>query len=65
MFVHEFLGVNVPLRGVKKGAGSGAASEVDLITGATISSRTVVAIINRSLEKWAPLLAAQRVGGAR
>ena len=65
LFVREFLGVTTPLRGVKRGAGAGAAGEVDLITGATISSRTVVAIINRSLEKWAPLLAAARAGGAR
>jgi electron transport complex protein RnfG len=63
-FAREFSGVTTPLRGLKRGAGSGAPNEVDLITGATISSRTVVAIINRSLEKWAPLLAALPAGGA-
>ena len=36
--------------GVKPGAGTGAANEVDMITGATISSRTVIGIINHRLE---------------
>ena len=38
---------------VKKGAGS-AANEVDAITGATISSKAVVQIINRGNQRWNP-----------
>jgi electron transport complex protein RnfG len=55
-FVAEFLGVATPLTGVKPGAGKGQPNEVDMITGATISSRTVIGIINHKLEKIAPLL---------
>lgn len=49
-FVSGFEGVEAPIVGVKPGAGTGAANEVDMITGATISSRTVIAIINHRLE---------------
>ncbi len=48
-FVASFDGVVPPIVGVKKGTGAGEASEVDMITGATISSRTVIEIINRRL----------------
>ena len=40
-----FREARAPLAGVKAGAGKGDEEEVDLITGATISSRTVVDII--------------------
>ena len=49
-FVAEFQGVATPIEGVKLGAGSGADNEIDMITGATISSRTVIDIINHRLE---------------
>jgi electron transport complex protein RnfG len=49
-FVGEFQGVAAPIVGVKQGAGSGADNEVDMITGATISSRTVIGIINHRLD---------------
>jgi electron transport complex protein RnfG len=55
-FVAEFSGVGTPLKGVKRGAGTGAKNEVDLITGATISSRTVIAIVNKSLGQMKPML---------
>ena len=64
-FVREFSSVAIPLKGVKAGAGKGAANEVDLITGATISSRTVVAIVNRSIENMKPLLQAHGKGAVR
>ncbi|HUG39658.1 MAG TPA: FMN-binding protein [Longimicrobiales bacterium] len=47
-FVAEFEGVRTPLRGVKDA--TGAADEVDMITGATISSRAIVDIINHRLD---------------
>lgn len=53
-FVAEFRGVKAPLQGVKQGAGN-AANEVDMITGATISSRTVIGIINHRIEALDPL----------
>lgn len=55
-FVAEFGGIATPLIGVKSGAGTGRPGEVDMITGATISSRTVIAIINHRLEELGPLL---------
>ncbi len=56
VFLESFAGAATPLRGVKAGAGTGAAGEIDMITGATISSRTVLAIINHRLEQLAPVL---------
>ena len=64
-FVSEFARVTAPLRGVKRGAGKGGKDEVELITGATISSRTVVGIINHSLERMTPLLSAYLQGAAK
>ena len=60
MFVGEFQGVGTPLVGVKPGAGEGAAAEVDMITGATISSRAVIGIINRRVAALGPAMAAWR-----
>jgi electron transport complex protein RnfG len=57
LFVREFTDVATPLHGVKHGAGKGEPNEVDMITGATISSRTVIAIINNALVHAEPLLA--------
>jgi electron transport complex protein RnfG len=49
-FVAEFSGVAAPLEGVKAGRAAGTPNEVDMITGATISSRAVIDIINHRLE---------------
>ena len=56
MFARGFQNKVSPLLGVKRGAGKGAENEVDMITGATISSRAVIGIINRKLAKVEPLL---------
>lgn len=53
-FVAEFDGVQAPLEGVKES--TGAANEVDMITGATISSQTIVNIINNRLRALDPVL---------
>ncbi|MEJ2539964.1 MAG: FMN-binding protein [Gemmatimonadota bacterium] len=45
-FVSEFRGVQAPLQGVKPARATGGPNEVDMITGATISSEAVVDIIN-------------------
>lgn len=46
-FISEFEGIRPPLEGVKEG-GDGP-GQVDMITGATISSETVIEIINEQL----------------
>ena len=56
-FVDQFFaGPETPIVGVKIGAGKGAANEIDMITGATISSKAVIQIINNALEEWKPIL---------
>jgi electron transport complex protein RnfG len=64
-FVAEFAGAGTPIEGVKRGAGSGAPEEVDMITGATISSRAVIAIINHRLEQLGPLIERYRTEGTQ
>ena len=55
-FVAEFDGPETPLTGVKSTRATGAANEVDMITGATISSRAIINIINHQLERLGPML---------
>ena len=55
-FVAEFAGVLAPIAGVKAGAGEGGDDEVDMITGATISSRAVIDIINGRVAELAGVL---------
>jgi electron transport complex protein RnfG len=50
LFVAAFEGAGSPLVGVKSGRETGADEEILLITGATISSRAVLDIINHRLE---------------
>ncbi|MFW6205598.1 MAG: FMN-binding protein [Gemmatimonadota bacterium] len=61
-FVAEFDGVAAPLRGVKDGEGSGP-NDVDMITGATISSETIISTINARVERLQPLLEDYLAGG--
>ena len=49
-------GPATPLVGVKAGAGKGKPNEIDTITGATISSKVVIDIINHGLEEWQPVI---------
>ncbi len=56
-FVEQFFaGPKIPLVPVKAGAGKGLDNEIDTITGATISSKAVIGIINHALEEWKPIL---------
>ena len=56
-FVDQFFaGPETPLVGVKAGAGKGRPNEIDTITGATISSKVVIDIINHGLEEWRPVI---------
>jgi electron transport complex protein RnfG len=57
VFVDQFFaGPETPLVGVKIGAGKGKPNEIDTITGATISSKVVIDIINHGLEEWKPII---------
>lgn len=60
-FVGGFVGKTAPLVGVKPGSSRGE-SEVDMITGATISARTVISVINNRIEKLHPVLEAHLEG---
>jgi electron transport complex protein RnfG len=51
-----FAGPQTPLIPVKPGAGKGRPGEIDTITGATISSKAIMAIINNSIAEWRPVL---------
>jgi electron transport complex protein RnfG len=57
-FINQFSRVEGPVQGVKKGQEKGKPNEVDMITGATISSRALIRAINTTLERVGPLLAA-------
>jgi electron transport complex protein RnfG len=58
----QFRGRKTPLVRVKQGQ-SKAPDEVDAITGATISSRTVIGAVNKGVERWAPLIDAYLAKG--
>jgi Na+-translocating ferredoxin:NAD+ oxidoreductase subunit G len=64
-WVESFRGRQAPIAGVKPGRETGAADEVHLITGATISSRVVISIINNRVAELHPLLADHASGGGR
>jgi Na+-translocating ferredoxin:NAD+ oxidoreductase subunit G len=55
-FIGGFDGVRWPLQGIKEGTATGDPHEVDLVTGATISTRTIVELINLRIEELEPLL---------
>ena len=61
-FTDQFRGRVAPLRGVKGAAGGDDASAVVMVTGATISSRTVIRGINDAVVRWQPLIDAYRRG---
>ncbi len=56
-FGQQFPGRVVPLSGVKGTVAAGDKSSIVMITGATISSRTVVRMINNAVHRWEPLFA--------
>jgi electron transport complex protein RnfG len=62
-FVNGFNRVTAPLKGVKVGQGKGEPNEVDMITGATISSRATIGIINHALEHLQPMIEAYAKAG--
>lgn len=63
VFVAEFNGAQAPLQGIKPDRNTGDPSQVDMITGATISSRAIINIINHRIEALGDLLAAYEPTG--
>jgi Na+-translocating ferredoxin:NAD+ oxidoreductase subunit G len=55
-FVNGFVNAGAPVTGVKKDRGKTAPTDVVMITGATISSRAVIRIINNAIARWQPLM---------
>lgn len=55
-FIAQFARRIAPLVGVKGKVPPGDNSAVEMITGATISSRTVIREINKAVERWQPFL---------
>ncbi|MHC4849246.1 MAG: FMN-binding protein [Planctomycetota bacterium] len=60
-WVAKFKGLLAPLVG-RKGGNAGGESGIDTITGATISSRAIIRIINNRLERIGPELEAYMAG---
>ena len=56
LFVVQFDGAVTPLFGIKSRDATGDAHEIDMITGATISSRTVIRAINDAMERLGPMI---------
>ena len=57
VYVNQFFaGPETPLIPVKPGTGKGLPGEIDTITGATISSKKLIEIINHALEEWKPIM---------
>ena len=63
IFIAQFRGKIAPLKGTKSATTD--VSTVQTITGATISSRAVIGIINHAVELWQPRVAAFDAGGGR
>jgi electron transport complex protein RnfG len=59
-FGKGFVDAAAPIKGVKSGSGEKSANDVVMITGATISSRAVIRIINNAVAHWQPLMDAYR-----
>jgi len=55
-FVNGFANAIAPINGVKKDRGKSTPSDVVMITGATISSRAVIRIIDNAIARWQPLM---------
>jgi electron transport complex protein RnfG len=64
-FVGQFSDVAAPLVGVKSRDATGDPHEVDMITGATISSKTIINTINDALDRLQPMLPTRTAEGRR
>lgn len=64
-FTKQFAERVAPLVGVKGAAPASDRSAVAMVTGATISSRTVIRAVNAAVARWQPLLVAYESGAGR
>ena len=55
-FVNGFVNAATPINGVKQDRGKQTPNDVVMITGATISSRAVIRIIDDAIARWQPLM---------
>ena len=62
LFMDQFRGRTAPLVGVKSAGAESDRSAIVMVTGATISSRTVIRAINEAVARWQPLLDAYDAG---
>ena len=60
LFVNSFVHAAAPLKGVTRDRGRSKPNDIVMITGATISSRAVIRIINNTITRWQPLMDAYR-----
>jgi electron transport complex protein RnfG len=63
-FLPQFADRVAPVKGVKGRSGT-PPSEVQTITGATISSRAVIRVVNGAVARWQPLLQTYDAGGSK
>lgn len=63
IFVNSFVHAAAPLKGVPRDRGRSKPNDIIMITGATISSRAVIRIINNAITRWQPLMDAYREEG--
>jgi electron transport complex protein RnfG len=61
-WLQQFGDAQTPITGVKAG-NRHKPDDIEMITGATISSRTVIAAINNAVARWKPIIDAYRAGG--
>lgn len=59
-FADRAVTADAPLKGVKIDSTPNAPHEVDTITGATVSSRAVIRIVNTAVKRWSPAVAAAK-----
>lgn len=64
-FLAQFRARIAPLKGVKAGGAAADSSAVEMITGATISSRAVIRGINKAIARWQPVLDAYAASNGR
>jgi len=57
----QFADARTPINAVKTGKSAGP-NDVEMVTGATISSRAVIGGINKAVARWSPLVAAHAAG---
>jgi electron transport complex protein RnfG len=61
-WLEQFEDAQTPIAGVKAGQAQ-RPEDVEMVTGATITSRTIINAVNRAVDRWKPLIERHRAGG--